>query len=430
MNDRSTVNEESNEGTRSSESVKPAADEPTTDFERLAADNESLRAENETLRDRLDELEATVAEIASTDGESGQLNRIAEPNRIAEADGGQVFRVVGELDDEAGIGVLGRNTADSGVTHGVLGEVDSEDDGTAGVSGHATASNVEAETSGVEGISDADADNSSSTERIPAGVEGTATGENTTHGVRGTAGSVNGRGVAGFATSESYNHSSFTGSAIGVIGVTDRSGADSGISDSGGVFGYATADSGTAYGVIGRTNSPDGWGVRGMDMSGDGYGVYSYGDSRTDGDHEITGDTEFGGELSFPDETPQRTAGPIAKGWINSDGSIENAVNVENAYWNESEERYRINITNETYWFDSYVTVVTPLSHATARTTSNGGDLVVEFRDLDDELVKRGFQFVTFDLPSGTETTANASGQSLDRSEAGPDATSGASTSR
>ena len=44
------------------------------------------------------------------------------------ADGGQSAKVVGELDDdEGGIGVLGKNTAGSGTTYGVTGEVDSPD---------------------------------------------------------------------------------------------------------------------------------------------------------------------------------------------------------------------------------------------------------------------------------------------------------------
>ena len=40
-------------------------------------------------------------------------------------DGGQSAKVVGQLADSDGIGVLGHNTADSGETYGVVGEVDS-----------------------------------------------------------------------------------------------------------------------------------------------------------------------------------------------------------------------------------------------------------------------------------------------------------------
>lgn len=103
------------------------------------------------------------------------------------------------------------------------------------------------------------------------------------------------------------------------------------------------------------------------------------------------------------------TDGPIAKGWITEDGSIENALNVDSAQWNESRERYQIQITGEYYWFDEYVTVVTPVDHLLVRTTSNSGDLIVEFRDLDGNLIQTQFQFVTFDLPSGIVTTADES---------------------
>ncbi|WP_290813119.1 hypothetical protein [Halovivax sp.] len=343
---------------------------------------------------------------AETNGE--HYNAIHGTNT---ATSGYSWGVRGDTDSQSeyAYGVRGIASATEGAPTGVGGETDASGDGATGVSGHATASGVEAATKGVEGIVDADADNSSSPEIVPAGVEGTATGDGATHGVRGISESINGRGVMGFATSDDYEHSTFAGSGIGVMGVTDRSGDDDGVSDSGGVFGWATADSGVAYGVLGRNNSPDGWGVRGIDASGDGHGVYSSGDSKTDGDHETTGDTVLGGELSFADETPQRTAGPIAKGWINSDGSIENAVNVSSATWVDDEERYRITITNEHYWFDGYVTVVTPLTHASSRTTSNSGDLVVELRSPAGNLTQTGFQFVTFDLPSGTETTAATS---------------------
>ena len=363
--------------------------EYTERLERLESDNETLRSENETLRDRLGRLESVVESISPIAGDEA-----------VEADGGETFKILGALSDENGIGVLGQNTADTGTP--------------VGVRGHTTAG-TELASTGVEGISDADANNAYASEIVPAGIHGKATGEGATHGVRGESDSLNGRGVVGFAASESYEHETFTGSAIGVTGVTDRSGEESGLSDSGGVFGWATATSGSAYGVLGRNASSDGWGVLAMDTSGDGLALRASGDTELDGNHETTGDTDLGGELAFSDETPQRTAGPIAKGWINEDGSIENAVNVDSAEWNSGEERYRIKITDETYWFDEYVTVVTPLSTEAPRSriTSNAGDLIVEFIDAG-ENVQTGFQFVTYELPSGavqtssTESTTNS----------------------
>ncbi len=337
--------------------------------------------------------------IAETDADAADTAAI---EGRATAALGETYGMWGITDSESqdAYGVRGTATASSGSSVGVGGTTIATNDGAAGVKGHAATSEATADTKGVEGISAADADNSVSPEIIPAGVEGKATGENTTHGVRGRTESNTGRGVIGMTVSDAYDHNTYTGSGVGVCGVTDLSSDDDDVSDAGGVFGLATADSGVAYGVLGRNYSPEGWGVRGMDMSGTGHGVYSHGDSKTDGDHELTG------ELTFSDETPQRTAGPIAKGWINSDGSIQNAVNVSEAEWNESEKRYRITIANESYFYDEYVTVVTPLTHVRPRTTSNGGELIVEFYDSDGNNVQSGFQLVTHELPSGVETTA------------------------
>lgn len=131
------------------------------------------------------------------------------------------------------------------------------------------------------------------------------------------------------------------------------------------------------------------------------------GDAMTEGGHEVGEGLTVGGELQFGDATPQRTAGPIAKGWINADGSIENAVNVSGAQWVSSEDRYRINIAGEFYFFDEYVTVITPIvSSLTQRTTSNSGALIVEFRDSNDDLVQSQFQFVTYKLPVGSVTNS------------------------
>ena len=133
------------------------------------------------------------------------------------------------------------------------------------------------------------------------------------------------------------------------------------------------------------------------------------GDAVTQGSHEVGENLELGGELRFDDATPQRTAGPIAKGFINSDGSIENAVNVFSAQWRSDEERYRIRISGESYFFEEYVTTILPIEAAplTFRVTSNSGDLVVEFRDADGDLVQSRFQFVTYKLPSGSVINAS-----------------------
>ena len=110
------------------------------------------------------------------------------------------------------------------------------------------------------------------------------------------------------------------------------------------------------------------------------------------------GQVQLSGDLSFEDSTLQKTAGPIAKGYINTDGSIENAVNVAWASWDDDRDRYRIRISGESYRFDEHVAQITPIHDAVPfRTTSNNGDLIVEFADDG----QRGFQFVVYGLPNG-----------------------------
>lgn len=233
------------------------------------------------------------------------------------------------------------------------------------------------------------------------GVRGKTTGDGITHAVEGEATSVNGRGVAGFVTSEDYEHDPLMATANGVVGVTDRSGEDDGIDEAVGVGGQAIAESGLAFGVAGQCQSDDGYGVLGSN-SGSGYGVASIGDSFTWGDHLVNGDQEIDGDLSFPDGTPQLTAGPVAKGYINSDGTIGNAVNVDETEWDGS--RYVIALNDIDYDATEYVTLVMPMSGPfpdAMPTDTVEGELVVAFEDKE----QYDFTFVTYNLPDGTETT-------------------------
>ena len=226
--------------------------------------------------------------------------------------------------------VVGHQTDEAGETYGVKGAVDSEDgyglytpddtrvDGTletetveastaedtgdtTAVTGHATASGTAAETTGVEGISDADADNSAEPEVIPAGVHGRTTGDGASHGVRGEADSYNGRGVMGFTTSETYEHDTFTNTGAAVMGVTDLSEDDEGITEAIGVVGNSVAQEGESFGVLGRNESADGAAVIGNSVHNDGTAVFANGDSHTTGDHTVTGDVDVGGLLEADD---------------------------------------------------------------------------------------------------------------------------------
>ena len=110
---------------------------------------------------------------------------------------------------------------------------------------------------------------------------------------------------------------------------------------------------------------------------------------------------QISGDLSFADATLQKTAGPIAKGVINADGSIENAVNVASASWDEGGGWYRIEISGESYFFNRYVAQITPMTGPEpVRTSSQNGDLIVEFADSQ----QHSFQLVVYSLPNGVVT--------------------------
>lgn len=95
---------------------------------------------------------------------------------------------------------------------------------------------------------------------------------------------------------------------------------------------------------------------------------------------EIPEDLEIEGELSFGDGSTQRTAGPIAKGFVNADGELGKNVNISSVSV-DSPGRYRITIEDVSYWFEDYTVSVTPVEKSVVRYTSNSGDLIVEFED-------------------------------------------------
>lgn len=138
-------------------------------------------------------------------------------------------------------------------------------------------------------------------------------------------------------------------------------------------------------------------------LNGSGVAIFS-GNAITDGNHEVSGELHVGNSLAFGDQTPQRTAGPIAKASINSDGSVENAVNVQSVTWNDSAERYEISISGESYYFDEYVTsvTITELDVVRSRLGSGLNRMYVYLFDQAGDQVQGKFQFVTYKLPSGS----------------------------
>jgi hypothetical protein len=88
---------------------------------------------------------------------------------------------------------------------------------------------------------------------------------------------------------------------------------------------------------------------------------------------------------------------PIAYGYINSDGTVANATSNVTSSYDAPNNRYVITIAGESYFFSSYVTVVTVLNQdRTVRVSSVGGNLLVLIRDLAAAPQQSAFQFVTF----------------------------------
>ncbi len=265
-------------------------------------------------------------------------------------------KIIGELDDDNGVGVYGANTSGSGTTYGVQGVTDSSDSDAAGVQGEATAPS--GTVFGVHGNTNSDHDEA-------AGVKGYASD---TFGVWGESDGRN--GIEGRASSTTW----------------------------GGVYGEHSATSGLGIGVIGRNKSPDGAAVWADAEDSDGVAV------RAQGRIEATDTILSGGDIEFSDGTRQRTAGPVAKASVSSDATIHNAVNVDSVTWNDSSGRYEIMLTDINSSYSEYVTNVTSVSldNPVPRTGSGNDDLLVYFDDGN----KHHFQFVVHELPNGSETTS------------------------
>lgn len=136
-----------------------------------------------------------------------------------------------------------------------------------------------------------------------------------------------------------------------------------------------------------------------MRITSEGYlGVGTSSPDRTldvAGDTRLQNNVQVDGDLSFQDGSAQRTAGPVAKGSINADGSINNAVNVSNVVWDNSNGWYRIEIEGESIHLSDYATSATSITDVVAvRVASVSGDLIVEFAGN----IQTRFQFVTHRL--------------------------------
>ena len=122
----------------------------------------------------------------------------------------------------------------------------------------------------------------------------------------------------------------------------------------------------------------------------------------------FTGDVRISGDV-----TQQYAFGsydlatPIAYGYISSAGAVSSGTPNFSCIWNASTQVYEIEIDDESYFFNDYVTVVTVNgSNVQARVSSAGGRMLVYLERISDQTRTTGnFQFVTF-KPDGAAAVA------------------------
>ncbi|MFC1683093.1 hypothetical protein ACFL0G_02650 [Candidatus Zixiibacteriota bacterium] len=193
----------------------------------------------------------------------------------------------------------------------------------------------------------------------------------------------------------------------GVIGVaTNTTGAACGVrgdaySEYGrGVLAWSHDTVGNNYGLMARTDSPNGY--AGYFIGGRNYfqGYVGIGTENPASELEVVGDVHVRGDI-----TRAYTAGtsdlatPIAYAFINSGGSVTSGTPNVSASWNATYSRYEITITGESYFYNDYVTQVTVSSSSSqyvATTSSSGGILLVYIFDSGGTKVQLNFQFVTY----------------------------------
>lgn len=114
---------------------------------------------------------------------------------------------------------------------------------------------------------------------------------------------------------------------------------------------------------------------------------------------ELLGDLRIDGDITRAySPGSYDIATPIAYGYINTNGSVANGTPNFSCVWNASSNRYEIEIDNENYFFNDYVTVVTPAnSGQSAAVSSSSNRMLVFLRDTNTQNLGQGFfQFVTY----------------------------------
>ncbi|MCG8330897.1 MAG: hypothetical protein MI974_24610 [Chitinophagales bacterium] len=102
-------------------------------------------------------------------------------------------------------------------------------------------------------------------------------------------------------------------------------------------------------------------------------------------------------ELNNEEKTGSANLLPIAYGMIRPNATIGTGTGNFSCSWNNSIKRYEITIDDESYYYQNYITQVTPISGGREVTTSSvGGKLLVYMYDNNGNRIQGNFQFLTY----------------------------------
>ncbi|NOZ78010.1 MAG: hypothetical protein GXP48_02275 [Acidobacteria bacterium] len=199
------------------------------------------------------------------------------------------------------------------------------------------------------------------------------------------------------------------GLSLPYSGAVSSSGVAFSVKNTGSGFGIKGVTDGAMYGVYGYA-SAGGTGVRGYSSSG--YGVTAGSSSGiplfVQGGGSTLLQVQDGSSQNVftVDSTGRVSAGtahvslPIAYAVIKQDGAVFKGTPNVSSTWNATYKRYEITIANVTYYYQQYVTEVTPTTASNtprfATTGSVGGKLLVQIYDLSGNAVQTGFHVVVF----------------------------------
>ena len=253
------------------------------------------------------------------------------------------------------------------------------------------------------------------------GVYGRAinSGNITNYGGYFTAAGSTGRGIYGYAsnTGDVYNYGGYFTAAgtygRGVFGYASNSG--DGLNTGGyfkangtvayGVEGYAPGTSGigvyghsTNKGVYGYSTGNNGHGVEGNVTGDNSYGVYGRASGIGSKAGYFSGDVHTTGQITKAYTVgTSNSAVPIAYAFINAAATVASGTPNASCIWNPTYSRYEITISGESYFYNDYVTVVTPSGGAYIATTSSvSGKLIVYIYNLSGTKIQADFQFITY----------------------------------